>query len=64
MLLDDYTSNWAVSLLQKKSELFEALVAYNMRLEAEHKEPWFKLTNICMDRAEENTAEVVQQFCL
>lgn len=61
--LDDFTAKSDVMFLKNKFELFNALVSYKMSFEFELREFRFKLTNIRMDRARENMAQVVKSFC-
>ncbi len=60
--LYDFTAESDVTLLKNKSELFKTLVAYIMRSEVELQELKLRLTNIRLDRAVENTSEIVKSF--
>ena len=61
--LDNFTAKSDAKFLKNKSELFNALVSYKKRFEFELQEFSFKFTNIRIDRAGENLAEVVEKFC-
>lgn len=63
VFLDDFSAKSDVFLLNAKPEVFDSLHEYNARSENELQVQGHKLTNIRLDRAGENFAKKVKQFC-